>query len=82
MPLFYAPPFLHSYPIAGIIFNTRLLVAIIKVKCNSQYSITEVEMLLGVSALERINIRELLTKPIEKLLNQNPNVKELNLFEF
>lgn len=61
---------------------TYLLVAIIKAKCNSQYSITEVEMLLRVSALERINIRELLTKPIEKLLNQNQNVKELNLFEF
>ena len=43
---------------------TYLLVAIIKAKCNSQYSITEVEMLLRVSALERINIRELLTKPI------------------
>ena len=27
-------------------------------------------------------LRELLTKPIEKLLNQNQNVKELNLFEF
>lgn len=38
MPLFYAPTFLHSYSIAGIIFNTRLLVAIIKAKCNSQYS--------------------------------------------
>lgn len=59
---------------------TYLLVAIIKAKCNSQYSITEVEMLLRVSALERINIRELLTKPIEKLLNQNQNVKELSLF--
>ena len=82
MPLFYAPPFLHSSSIAGIKNNTRLSVVIIKAKCNSQYSITEVEMLLRVSALERINIRELLTKPIEKLLNQNPNVKELNLFEF
>lgn len=61
---------------------TYLLVAIIKAKCNSQYSITEVEMLLRVSALERINIRELLTKPIEKLLNQNQNLKELNLFKF
>ena len=61
---------------------TYLLVAIIKAKCNSQYSITEVEMLLRVSALERINVRELLTKPIEKLLNKNQNVKELNLFKF
>lgn len=61
---------------------TYLLVAIIKAKCESPYSISEVEMLLRVSALERINLRELLTKPAENLLNQNKNVKELNLFEF
>ena len=61
---------------------TYLLVAIIKAKCGSPYSISEVEMLLKVSALERINLRELLTKPAENLLNQNKNVKELNLFEF
>lgn len=61
---------------------TYLLVAIIKAKCGSPYSISEVEMLLRVSALERINLRELLTKPAENLLNQNKNVKELNLFEF
>ena len=56
--------------------------AIIKAKYGSPYSISEVEMLLKVSALERINLRELLTKPAENLLNQNKNVKELNLFEF
>ena len=61
---------------------TYLLVAIIKAKYGSPYSISEVEMLLKVSALERINLRELLTKPAENLLNQNKNVKELNLFEF
>lgn len=54
MPLFYAPPFLRSYSIAGIKNNTRLS------KQNATVN----------------------TLPIEKLLNQNPNVKELNLFEF
>ena len=60
---------------------TYLLVAIIKAKCESDYSITEVEMLLRVSIFERMNIRDLLTKPTDQLLNQNQNVKELNLFE-
>ena len=60
---------------------TYLLVAIIKAKCGSDYSITEVEMLLRVSIFERMNIRDLLTKPTDQLLNQNQNVKELSLFE-
>ena len=38
-------------------------------------------MLLRVSIFERINIRDLLTKPTDQLLNQNQNVKELSLFE-
>ena len=41
---------------------TYLIVAIIKAKCESDYSITEVEMLLRVSVFERLNIRDLLTK--------------------
>lgn len=61
---------------------TYLLVAIIKAKCKSPYSISEVEMLLRISAFERINIGELLTRPVENLPNINQNVKELNLFEF
>ena len=60
---------------------TYLLVAIIKAKCGSDYSITEVEMLLRVSVFERMNIRDLLTRPANQLLNQNQNVKELSLFE-
>ena len=34
----------------------------IKAKCGSDYSITEVEMLLRVSVFERMNIRDLLTQ--------------------
>lgn len=59
---------------------TYLIVAIIKAKCRSDYSIAEVEMLLRVSVFERMNIRDLLTKPADQLLNQNQNVKELSLF--
>ena len=59
---------------------TYLLVAIIKAKCGSDYSITEVEMLLRVSVFERMNIRDLLTRPADQLLNQNQNIKELSLF--
>ncbi|WP_291529713.1 IS4 family transposase [Bacteroides sp. UBA939] len=60
---------------------TYLLVARIKVSCNTSYSISEVAILLGVSALEKINIRELLEKPTRESLNQNQNFKELNLFD-
>ena len=59
---------------------TYLLVAIIKARCGSGYSITEVEMLLRVSVFDRMNIRDLLAKPADQLLNQNQNVKELSLF--
>lgn len=59
---------------------TYLLVSIIRAKINSPYSITEVETLLRNSTFERMNIRDLLTKPADNLLNQNQNVKELSLF--
>ena len=39
------------------------------------------EMLLKVSVFELINIRDLLTKPSDLLLNQNQNVKQLNLLK-
>ena len=48
---------------------------------HSQYSITEVEILLRVSALERINKR-VTYKAHGKILNQNQNLYSLNLFEF
>ena len=59
---------------------TYLLVSIIRVKINSPYTITEVETLLRNSTFERMNLRDLLTKPADDLLNQNQNVKELSLF--
>ena len=62
-------------------YELHLLVAIIKARCGSDDSITEVEMLLRVSIFERMNIGDLLTKPTDQLLNQNQNLKELSLFE-
>ncbi|MBQ6276525.1 MAG: IS4 family transposase [Bacteroidales bacterium] len=59
---------------------TYLLVSIIRAKTNSPYTITEVETLLRNSTFERMNLRDLLTKPAEDFLDQNQNVKELSLF--
>ena len=57
-----------------------LIIAKIKVACNSPYSITEVATLIRVSALERTSLRELLTKP-DNSVNLNQSVKELSLFD-
>jgi hypothetical protein len=57
-----------------------LIIARIKVACNSPYSITEVATLIRVSALEKIDLNCLITKPKELTL-QNQNVKELTLFD-
>ena len=57
-----------------------LIIAKIKVACNSPYSITEVATLIRVSALERTSLRELLTKP-DSSVNLNQSVKELSLFD-
>ena len=59
---------------------TYLLVSIIRAKINSPYTITEVETLLRNSTFERMNLRDLLTKPADDLLDQNLNVKDLSLF--
>lgn len=59
---------------------TYLLVARIKATYKSPYSVTECATLLSVSALEKTNIKELLT--LSEPLNQNQNVKERNLFDF
>lgn len=60
-----------------------LMLAHIKVDHKSKYSITEIAMLVSVSALEKANLHDLLTAPQESLLkeNQNQNVKELTLFD-
>ena len=59
---------------------TYLLVARIKASYKCQFSISEVATILSISALERVNIRELLDKSTEVLLNRNQNVNELTLF--
>lgn len=59
---------------------TYLIVARIKASYKSPYSVTECGTLLSVSALEKTDIKELLT--LSEPLNQNQNVKERNLFDF
>lgn len=58
-----------------------LIVALIKARYQSQYSITEVATLLSVSALERTDLEQLITKPNDRLckLLQNQNVKDQQL---
>jgi transposase len=60
---------------------TYLIVARIKASIKDcPYTITEVATLLGISALAKIDLVDLLTNPDNDLLNQNQNVKELTLF--
>lgn len=56
-----------------------LLVARIKANYQSPYSITECHTLISVSALAKINLKEML---MPESLSQNQNVKELDLFNF
>ncbi|WP_254046622.1 hypothetical protein [Prevotella sp. P4-119] len=49
-------------------------------KSKSPYSITKVATLIRISALERIDLRDLITKPKDSII-QNQNVKELTLFD-
>ena len=56
-----------------------LTLARIKVACNSPYSITEVATLIRISALERTDLRSLITKQDSSIIS-NQNVKELSLF--
>ena len=57
-----------------------LTVARIKIDCNSPYSITEVATLIRISALERTDLRSLITK-LDSSIISNQNVKELSLFD-
>ncbi|AGY52762.1 Putative transposase y4zB [Bacteroidales bacterium CF] len=57
---------------------TFLIIARIKARYKSSYTITEVATILSVSALEKIDLDELLTNP--ELLSQNQNVNEPILF--
>ena len=56
-----------------------LLMAKIKVQMQTPYSITEVSRILGVSALAKVPIRELLTETTQST-TENQNVKEQKLF--
>ena len=62
-----------------VAITAYLLLAKIKADTHSPYSITEVATLIRVSALEKTELRELLTRPIDSILS-NQNVKELTLF--
>lgn len=57
-----------------------LTIARIKADCHSPYSITEVATLIRVAALERTELRSLITKPDLSIIS-NQNVKELSLFD-
>lgn len=56
-----------------------LIVARIKATYDTPYSITEILSILHVSALEKANLKELLSRP--ETLIQNHNVNEPNLFD-
>ena len=57
-----------------------LLLAKIKHDYNSSYSVTEIASLIRLSALEKVPLRKLLSKPSESI-NSNQNVKEPTLFD-
>ena len=57
-----------------------LIIAKIKADYKSPYSITEVATLIRISALERVDLRNLITKPKDSII-QNQNIKELTLFD-
>ena len=57
-----------------------LLIAKIKADYKSPYSITEVATLIRISALEKVDLRDLITKPKNSII-QKQNVKELTLFD-
>ena len=59
---------------------TYLLIAMIKADYKSPYSITEVATLIRISVLERMDLRDLITKPKDSI-TQKQNVKELTLFD-
>ena len=63
-----------------VAISAYLLLAKIKAETKSPYSITEIATLIRVSALERKDLRELLTQP-NNLFTFNQNVKEPSLFD-
>lgn len=59
---------------------TYLVVARMKAELNNPYSITEVATLIRISALEKTDLRDLVTSPKDSTI-QNQNVKEPTLFD-
>ena len=59
---------------------TYLTVARIKADYKSPYSITEVATLIRISAMERTDLRTLITKQDDSIIS-NQNVKERTLFD-
>lgn len=59
---------------------TYLIIAKIKADYKSPYSITEVATLIRISALERVDLRDLITRPKESTI-QKQNVKDPMLFD-
>lgn len=57
-----------------------LIIARIKADYKSPYSITEVATLIRISALERVDLKDLITKPKGPTF-QKQNIKELTLFD-
>lgn len=57
-----------------------LLLAKIKHAYDSSYSVTEIASLIRLSALDKVPLRKLLSKPSESI-NSNQNVKEPTLFD-
>jgi IS4 transposase len=57
-----------------------IVVARIKAEYKSPYSITEVATLIRLSALERADLKDIITKPNDSTI-QKQNVKELTLFD-
>lgn len=57
-----------------------LTIVRIKADYKSGYYITEVAILIRISALERVELRQLLTRQ-DLSTNSNQNVKELSLFD-
>lgn len=55
-----------------------LLLARIKAVCNSPYSISEIRMLISVSALTKKDLKDLVTEP--QPLTTNQDINELTLF--
>lgn len=76
----------HLHGCSGSAVKTHLWIAIclyllltrIKAVYNSPYFISEISMLISVSALTKKNLKELVTEP--QLLTTNQDVNELSLF--